>query len=526
MNESDNMQEKVVTLFLINLILTLFFLLFAAIRFTQGDYLVSGGELVISVLLSLNILALLKGWYRICSYFSIFLFAGAAFGIFFIQEHKWISDIYMFSTYYVAVMGVTPLLAYRLSQMITILVFGVLGQIGFILSEFVPLAAAQGVEGASGTFIIASTFLFMGGFFAVLVFRMQMKSINDIETEKNITEEKFTKLGALVDSMKNSFNVGERLVEAAGATGRSSEEIASNLEELDLIIRDLLVSAENAEDANRQIAESERHVKDKMDIQTRAITRTNSSGEQIVGRIAEISSSAEENLGLLEELDSSSREGGVKLGESLDSINSLAKSSSDILGVIEVIEAIASRTNLLAMNAAIEAAHAGEAGKGFAVVAEEIRNLAEETNENSGAIRKSLEGNNRQFANSSSNIQELKTIFDQIINQIQDLGSSLKQITGSMNDLSEGTGVITSSVNDLLTSNEEVMTSLSSMEKDIRNGNASVDKIREAVSRTGDNIKVLSSLGRSIISETSSLQAIGDENIQNVKQLTDELESI
>ncbi|MBI9102660.1 MAG: hypothetical protein JEY99_09605 [Spirochaetales bacterium] len=526
LKESDNLQEKVVTLYMINLILACAFLLFAAIRFSRGDITVGTGELSVTILLIVNIIVLLRGQYKISSYFSIFLFVGAAIAMFLLQEHDNIKDLYLLSTYYISVICVAPLLAYTLLQMILVVIIGIIAHAAFIFWEFAPMAAAQGVEGAAGAFVILITFLCMAGMFAILVLRMQMRSIKDFEAEKDAAKESYNKLDAIMDSMRSSFNVGERLVEAADSTRSSSEEISLNLEELGKICEDLFTSAGVVEGANKQIANSKEHVKDKMAIQTQAISQSSAAVEQIVSRIEYISSSTRDKFDIIEALNMTSKEGDGKLEESLESLGMLSRSSSEILNVIEVIETIASRTNLLAMNAAIEAAHAGESGKGFAVVAEEIRTLAEETNQNSGAIRKSIEDNNQHFSNSSSTIGELKVIFDRIIEQIQDVGGSLKEISGSMNELSAGTAVITTSVENLLLSNVEVGNSLTSMEEDIRDGDESIRNIRTAISKNRDNIQTLTILGKEIVAEASGLKAVGDENIQNVQKLSADLESV
>ena len=526
MDQSENLQEKVITLFLINSILAFFFFIFAIIRVLKGDLPVAAGEVFISILLIGNIIALKKGFYKFSSNISIFLFVGAAFSLFLLQEHSELNDLYIFSTYIISVICVIPLLSYRLWQMIVVVGIGGLGQTLLFLFKFAALAQQNGETGIGGTFLISVVFLLMAGSFAVMVFRMQLRTIKAVQDEKAKTDESYGKLNKLVDSMKSSFNVGERLLQAAEGTNRSSKEISSNLMELESIVENLLESTENAGKANQQISISEKSVKENRIIQTDAISQSSSSVEEIVSQIDFIHLSAEEKLKILEDLNLSSQEGTVKLENSLDSIRKLSKSSSEILEVIEVIEEISSRTNLLAMNAAIEAAHAGESGKGFAVVADEIRKLAEETGHNSSVIRQSLVTNNKHFEDSNIASQKLKDVFETITGQIGDVGHSLQEIVNSMKSLSKGTDSITSSVENLLSSNDNVHLSLESMENDLRKGDQSVDKIRMAVEKTKENILSLTQLGKEIVNESAGLKNIGVENIQNVKQLTDELEFI
>ena len=196
------------------------------------------------------------------------------------------------------------------------------------------------------------------------------------------------------------------------------------------------------------------------------------------------------------------------------------------MDIIEVIEQISDSTNILAMNAAIEAAHAGDAGRGFAVVAEEIRKLAEETGQNSGAIKKSIAETNLHLQESDQASREMGAVFENIIGLIQSVGISLREIVVAMEELMNGTSVITTSVDNLQSTNKNVGDSLEDMEDDLKTGVASMDDIRKAVTKTRDHIHILSELGRSMVKQSSSLKAMGAENVENVEKLTARLEEL
>lgn len=163
---------------------------------------------------------------------------------------------------------------------------------------------------------------------------------------------------------------------------------------------------------------------------TQAATTLEEMGRQVDG-VAQISSDTANFATRLTEV---ANKGNEAVENSIVSIKDVAEYSSQILKLLQLISGIAKQTNLLAMNASIEAAHAGESGRGFAIVAEEIRRLSETTNKNAKEIRTVVDTMVEKIGNSveqariaGEDLQQINTYSDNVAERIGQLNNMMQQ---------------------------------------------------------------------------------------------------
>ena len=154
----------------------------------------------------------------------------------------------------------------------------------------------------------------------------------------------------------------------------------------------------------------------------------------MVSNVQSVATIIEMNLQTLDELNTATNNGKTGIADTVELSKAVDDSSAVLLDTSTVIQNIAAQTNLLAMNAAIEAAHAGEAGKGFAVVAGEIRKLAEESNAQGKNITAILQGLKEKIELVNTAAVSIEKQFDTIFDLVERTKTQEHIIMGAMQE--------------------------------------------------------------------------------------------
>jgi methyl-accepting chemotaxis protein len=162
------------------------------------------------------------------------------------------------------------------------------------------------------------------------------------------------------------------------------------------------------------------------------IDDASSAIEQMAANISSTTRMTQKGDHAAENLAQASTEGNEAIESLIESIHSVAKNADQIVEMIQLIMDISEQTNLLAMNAAIEAAHAGEYGKGFAVVAEEIRKLADRSSSSAKEIQSVVKNIDSSIKENMKNSEKTQKSYEVLKNNIEKVKQITHEIASSM----------------------------------------------------------------------------------------------
>ena len=300
-----------------------------------------------------------------------------------------------------------------------------------------------------------------------LTARVRLGSIDELATISDAINKFCSGLNGSVKSLKacqdRLLGMETALSGSVSSTAASIGQVATSVSLVDDKASSQVRSVESSSAALGQVSKGVDGLNSLVKGQEESVSEASASIEEMVGNILSISSSMDKIDAEFKELLAASADGLKKSERATSESAGISEASKALVEANKAIANIAYQTNLLAMNAAIEAAHAGDAGRGFAVVADEIRKLSEVSSKQSRDMRQSLKAVQERVAEVIGSVRDSGESFKGISSAISNVGGVVSEVRGAVGEQNIGSKEILSALRSITSDTASVRTASGEM---------------------------------------------------------------
>ena len=358
-----------------------------------------------------------------------------------------------------------------------------------------------------------------------LTVRLPVTGNDEVTDLSEYFNETIAKIGASIQQVGVNSNVMEEIGNDLAASMTETAQAVRHINDnIDSVKQQAMTQAASLTETAATIEEIVRTIKQlngSIKTQAASVAQSSSSVEQMVANIASIGQTLGKTDEVIRSLTTATGDGKATLVTSNTVTQKIAEESGSLMEASNVIQHIASQTNLLAMNAAIEAAHAGEAGKGFAVVADEIRKLAEDSamqGKTITATLKTLSGEIETLSASSKTVEEKFNAIFSLAEQVKEMSARL---TEAMREQENGSKEVLTAIKSINTVTIEVQAGSEEMLKGGEGVASEMQKLDSLTRIITDSMNEMASGAVQInnaVQEVSEITQRNKRSIQNMAQ--------